>query len=170
MRKSLLFVLLASLILTFQEVVISRIAFPFANPSIFLIFVISWAFLEEQWLAALQGFLAGLILDISPLSVGVIGHWAFVLAAVCYGVSELGVQLRGSRRAPLTLTVVVIAGIFFTLIFFVISGALINSNQGYGFMQTVPGVVFWSLVFTPLISPLIIKIKRAADGVGTSVE
>jgi rod shape-determining protein MreD len=170
MRKSLLFVLLASLILTFQEVVISRIAFPFANPSIFLIFVISWAFLEEQWLAALQGFLAGLILDISPLSVGVIGHWAFVLAAVCYGVSELGVQLRGSRRSPLTLTVVVTAGIFFTLIFFVISGALINSNQGYGFMQTVPGVVFWSLVFTPLISPLIVKVKRAADGVGKSVE
>jgi rod shape-determining protein MreD len=170
MRKSLLFVLSASLILTFQEVVISRIAFPFANPLIFLIFVISWAFLEEQWLAALQGFLAGLILDISPLSVGVIGHWAFVLAAVCYGVSELGVQLRGSRRAPLTLTVVVTAGIFFTLIFFVISGALINSNQGYGFLQTVPGVVFWSLVFTPLISPLILKVKRAADGVGTSVE
>ena len=170
MRKSLLFVLLASLILTFQEVVISRFAFPFANPSIFLIFIISWAFLEEQWLAALQGFLAGLILDISPLSVGVIGHWAFVLAAVCYGVSELGVQLRGSRRSPLTLTVVVTAGIFFTLIFFVISGALINSNQGYGFMQTVPGVVFWSLVFTPLISPLIVKVKRAADGVGKSVE
>ena len=170
MRKSLLFVLLASLILTFQEVVISRIAFPFANPSIFLIFIISWAFLEEQWLAALQGFLAGLILDISPLSVGVIGHWAFVLAAICYGVSELGVQLRGSRRSPLTLTVVVTAGIFFTLIFFVISGALINSNQGYGFMQTVPGVVFWSVVFTPLISPLIVKVKRAADGVGKSVE
>ena len=170
MRKSLLFVLLASLILTFQEVVISRIAFPFANPSIFLIFIISWAFLEEQWLAALQGFLAGLILDISPLSVGVIGHWAVVLAAICYGVSELGVQLRGSRRSPLTLTVVVTAGIFFTLIFFVISGALINSNQGYGFMQTVPGVVFWSLVFTPLISPLIVKVKRAADGVGKSVE
>jgi rod shape-determining protein MreD len=170
MRKSLLFVLLASLILTFQEVVISRIAFPFANPSIFLIFIISWAFLEEQWLAALQGFLAGLILDISPLSVGVIGHWAFVLAAICYGVSELGVQLRGSRISPLTLTVVVTAGIFFTLIFFVISGALINSNQGYGFMQTVPGVVFWSLVFTPLISPLIVKVKRAADGVGKSVE
>jgi rod shape-determining protein MreD len=170
MRKSLLFVLLASLILTFQEVVISRIAFPFANPSIFLIFIISWAFLEEQWLAALQGFLAGLILDISPLSVGVIGHWAFVLAAICYCVSELGVQLRGSRRSPLTLTVVVTAGIFFTLIFFVISGALINSNQGYGFMQTVPGVVFWSLVFTPLISPLIVKVKRAADGVGKSVE
>ena len=170
MKKSLLFVLLASLILTFQEVVISRIAFPFANPSIFLIFIISWAFLEEQWLAALQGFLAGLILDISPLSVGVIGHWAFVLAAICYCVSELGVQLRGSRRSPLTLTVVVTAGIFFTLIFFVISGALINSNQGYGFMQTVPGVVFWSLVFTPLISPLIVKVKRAADGVGKSVE
>ena len=170
MRKSLLFVLLASLILTFQEVVISRIAFPFANPSIFLIFIISWAFLEEQWLAALQGFIAGLILDISPLSVGVIGHWAFVLAAICYGVSELGVQLRSSRRSPLTLTVVVTAGIFFTLIFFVISGALINSNQGYGFMQTVPGVVLWSLVFTPLISPLIVKVKRAADGVGKSVE
>ena len=82
MKNSLLFVLSASLILTFQEVVISRIAFPFANPSIFLIFVLSWAFLEKQWLAALQGFLAGIILDISPLSVGVIGHWAFVLAAV----------------------------------------------------------------------------------------
>ena len=168
MRKSLLFVLLASLILTFQEVVISRIAFPFANPSIFLIFIISWAFLEEQWLAALQGFLAGLILDISPLSVGVIGHWAFVLAAICYCVSELGVQVRGSRRSPLTLTVVVTAGIFFTLIFFVISGALINSNQGYGFMQTVPGVVFWSLVFTPLISPLIIKVKPNCTSTSTA--
>lgn len=170
MRKSLFFVMLAGLILTLQEVVVSRIAFPFANPSIFLIFVISWAFLEDQWLAALQGFLAGFILDISPLSVGIVGHWAFVLAAISYGVSALGVQLRGSRKSPLTLTVVVTAGIFFTLIFFVVSGSLINSNQGYGFMQTVPGVVFWSLVFTPLISPLIIVVKRAADGVGKSLE
>lgn len=170
MIKSLFFIFLAGVILTFQEVVISQIPFPFATPSIFLIFVISWAFLEKGSIAALHGFLAGLILDLSALSVGVVGHWAFVLAVVSYGISQLGVQLRESKKSPITLTVVVTAGIFFALIFFIISGALIDSDQGYGFTETILGVLFWSFVFTPLISPLIIKVNASIERVGAAVE
>lgn len=164
MRKTLFFLPIAVITLALQNAVISRISFPFADPSIFLIVVLAWAFLEDPEFAALQGFLSGLLLDLNPLSVGLIGHWAFVLAAICYGTSELGVQLRSSRRAPLTLTVTVTGALLVTLIFFAITSWVISAEQGLTFARTAPGVLLWSAVFTPLLSPFIIRVALFAQG------
>ena len=164
MRKTLFFLPIAVITLALQNAVISRISFPFADPSIFLVVVLAWAFLEDPEFAALQGFLSGLLLDLNPLSVGLIGHWAFVLAAICYGTSELGVQLRSSRRAPLTLTVTVTGALLVTLIFFAITSWVISAEQGLTFARTAPGVLLWSAVFTPLLSPLIIRVALFAQG------
>lgn len=168
MRKTLFFLPIAILALALQNAVVARIPFPFADPSIFLIVVLAWAFLEDPEFAALQGFLSGLLLDLNPLSVGLIGHWAFVLAAVCYGTSEMGVQLRSSRRAPLTLTVTVTGALLLAMIFFAITSWLISAEQGLSFSRTAPGVLLWSAIFTPLLSPVIIRLSRVAQGIGAS--
>ena len=168
MRKTLFFLPIAILALALQNAVVARIPFPFADPSIFLIVVLAWAFLEDPEFAALQGFLSGLLLDLNPLSVGLIGHWAFVLAAVCYGTSEMGVQLRSSRRAPLTLTVTVTGALLLSMILFAITSWLISAEQGLSFSRTAPGVLFWSAIFTPLLSPVIIRLSRVAQGIGAS--
>ena len=168
MRKTLFFLPIAILALALQNAVVARIPFPFADPSIFLIVVLAWAFLEDPEFAALQGFLSGLLLDLNPLSVGLIGHWAFVLAAVCYGTSEMGVQLRSSRRAPLTLTVTVTGALLLAMILFAITSWLISAEQGLSFSRTAPGVLFWSAIFTPLLSPVIIRLSRVAQGIGAS--
>lgn len=168
MRKTLFFLPIAILALALQNAVVARIPFPFADPSIFLIVVLAWAFLEDPEFAALQGFLSGLLLDLNPLSVGLIGHWAFVLAAVCYGTSEMGVQLRSSRRAPLTLTVTVTGALLLAMILFAITSWLISAEQGLSFSRTAPGVLLWSAIFTPLLSPLIIRLSRVAKGIGAS--
>jgi rod shape-determining protein MreD len=167
-RKTLFFLPIAVLALALQNAVVARIPFPFADPSIFLIVVLAWAFLEDPEFAALQGFLSGLLLDLNPLSVGLIGHWAFVLAAVCYGTSEMGVQLRSSRRAPLTLTVTVTGALLLALILFAITSWLISAEQGLSFSRTAPGVLLWSAIFTPLLSPLLIRLSRVAQGIGAS--
>ena len=168
MRKTLFFLPIAILALALQNAVVARIPFPFADPSIFLIVVLAWAFLEDPEFAALQGFLSGLLLDLNPLSVGLIGHWAFVLAAVCYGTSEMGVQLRSSRRAPLTLTVTVTGALLLAMILFAITSWLISAEQGLSFSRTAPGVLLWSAIFTPLLSPAIIRLSRVAQGIGAS--
>jgi rod shape-determining protein MreD len=160
----LFFLPIAIIALALQNAVISRISFPFADPSIFLIVVLAWAFLEDPEFAALQGFIAGLLLDFNPLSVGFIGHWAFVLAAVCYGTSEMGVQLRSSRQSPVTLTVTVTGALLLTLILFAITSWVISAEQGLSFSRTAPGVLFWSALVTPLLSPLIIRLARFAQG------
>jgi len=167
-RKTLFFLPIAIVALALQNAVISRIPFPFADPSIFLIVVLAWAFLEDPEFAALQGFISGLLLDLNPLSVGLIGHWAFVLAAICYGTSEMGVQLRSSRRAPLTLTVTVTGALLLSLILFAITSWLISAEQGLSFSRTAPGVLFWSALCTPLLSPVIIRLSRVAEGIGSS--
>jgi len=167
-RKTLFFLPIAILALALQNAVVARIPFPFADPSIFLIVVLAWAFLEDPEFAALQGFLSGLLLDLNPLSVGLIGHWAFVLAAVCYGTSEMGVQLRSSRRAPLTLTVTVTGALLLSMILFAITSWLISAEQGLSFSRTAPGVLLWSAIFTPLLSPVIIRLSRVAQGIGAS--
>lgn len=164
MRKTLFFLPIAIIALALQNAVISRIPFPFADPSIYLIVILAWAFLEEPEFAAIQGFFAGLLLDFNPLSVGLIGHWAFVLAAVCYGTSELGVQLRSSRRSPVTLTVTVTGSLLLTLILFAITSWVISAEQGLSFARTAPGVLLWSAIFTPLLSPLIIRMVNFAQG------
>lgn len=164
MRKTIFFIPIAIVTLALQDAVVSRIPFPFADPSIYLIVVLAWAFLEEPEFAALQGFTAGLLLDLNPLSVGLIGHWAFVLAAICYGTSEMGVQLRSSRRAPLTLTVTVTGALLLSLILFAVTSWLISAEQGLSFSRTVPGVLLWSAIFTPLLSPLIIRLSEFAQG------
>jgi len=163
-RKTLFFLPIAIVTLALQNAVISRISFPFADPSFFLIVVLAWAFLEDPEFAALQGFISGLLLDFNPLSVGFIGHWAFVLAAVCYGTSEMGVQLRSSRRAPVTLTVTVTGALLLTLILFAVTSWVISAEQGLSFSRTAPGVLLWSAIFTPLLSPLIIRLARFAQG------
>jgi len=163
-RKTLFFLPIAIIALALQNAVISRISFPFADPSIFLIVVLAWAFLEDPEFAALQGFIAGLLLDFNPLSVGFIGHWAFVLAAVCYGTSEMGVQLRSSRQSPVTLTVTVTGALLLTLILFAVTSWVISAEQGLSFSRTAPGVLFWSALVTPLLSPLIIRLARFAQG------
>lgn len=168
MRKTFFFLPIAILALALQNAVVARIPFPFADPSIFLIVVLAWAFLEDPEFAALQGFLSGLLLDLNPLSVGLIGHWAFVLAAVCYGTSEMGVQLRSSRRAPLTLTVTVTGALLLAMILFAITSWLISAEQGLSFSRTAPGVLLWSAIFTPLLSPVIIRLSRVAQGIGAS--
>jgi rod shape-determining protein MreD len=166
MRKTLFFLPIALVALALQNAVVARIPFPFADPSIFLIVILAWAFLEDPEFAALQGFIAGLLLDLNPLSVGLIGHWAFVLAAVCYGTSEMGVQLRSSRRAPLTLTVTVTGALLISLLLFAITSWLISAEQGLSFSRTTPGVLLWSALITPLLSPLIIRMSRFARGIG----
>lgn len=166
MRKTAFFLPIAILALALQNAVVARIPFPFADPSIFLIVVLAWAFLQDPEFAALQGFFAGLLLDLNPLSVGLIGHWAFVLAAVCYATSEMGVQLRSSRRAPLTLTVTVTGALLLALILFAVTSWLISAEQGLSFARTTPGVLLWSAIFTPLLSPLIIRLSNLAQGIG----
>lgn len=166
MRKTAFFLPIAILALALQNAVVARIPFPFADPSIFLIVVLAWAFLQDPEFAALQGFFAGLLLDLNPLSVGLIGHWAFVLAAVCYATSEMGVQLRSSRRAPLTLTVTVTGALLLALILFAVTSWLISAEQGLSFARTTPGVLLWSAIFTPLLSPLIIRLSNIAQGIG----
>lgn len=166
MRKTAFFLPIAILALALQNAVVARIPFPLADPSIFLIVVLAWAFLQDPEFAALQGFFAGLLLDLNPLSVGLIGHWAFVLAAVCYATSEMGVQLRSSRRAPLTLTVTVTGALLLALILFAVTSWLISAEQGLSFARTTPGVLLWSAIFTPLLSPLIIRLSNIAQGIG----
>jgi len=165
-RKTLFFLPIAILALALQNAVVARIPFPFADPSIFLIVVLAWAFLEAPEFAALQGFIAGLLLDLNPLSVGLIGHWAFVLAAVCYATSEMGVQLRSSRRAPLTLTITVTGALLLALILFAVTSWLISAEQGLSFSRTTPCVLLWSAICTPLLSPVIIRLSSIAQGIG----
>ena len=41
---------------------------------------------------------------------------------------------------------------------------MISAEQGLSFSRTAPGVLFWSALVTPLLSPLIIRLARFAQG------
>lgn len=73
-----------------QEAVVNQFRLPGGGFSLLLIFTLMWAILSSQEIAAIGGFIAGLLMDLSPSSTGPIGQWSLLMIAVCYAVSYLG--------------------------------------------------------------------------------
>ena len=64
-----------------QEALVSQLTFPAGGFSIFLILTLLWAAISTPEVAAVVGFGAGLLLDLSPSTSG---NWKWVLDSGCY--------------------------------------------------------------------------------------
>lgn len=140
----------------FQEAVVNQFRLPGSGFSLILIFSLIWAILSVPELAALGGFIAGVLMDLSPSSSGPIGQWTLLMIAACYAVSYLGSGSESLSGNPLGFTFLTTSAIFFIEIAYVLTAALLGVTVG-GFTQsliTLVGVTIWSLLVTPLVLPI----------------
>ena len=67
-----------------QEAILNRINFLIGGFSIYLAFFMAWIMQEEKNSAVATGFIAGLILDLSPTLEAPFGLWTLVLTGMSY--------------------------------------------------------------------------------------
>ena len=73
-----------------QESLISQFRLPGGGFSILIIFALSWAIMSEREVAAVIGFSAGLLMDLSQSSSGPFGQWTLIMLLASYGITYLG--------------------------------------------------------------------------------
>lgn len=140
----------------FQETVVNQFKLPGGGFSLFMIFALVWAVISAPEIAALTGFAAGFLMDLSQSSSGPVGQWTLIMILVCYGVSFLGYGDGSINGNPLVVIFFVVIASISAEIFFVTSGALLGVATGsFGqIFLTLIGNTLWTVVITPIVLPV----------------
>lgn len=143
-------------IFVIQESVVSQFRLPGGGFSIFLIFSITWALMSSPEIAALCGFVAGLLMDLSQSSSGPIGQWTLLMIAISYAVAYLGSGNEIMASNPLGFTFFTALAVLAVEFAFVVTGALLGVASGsFGqILITIGGSFIWALVVTPIFLPI----------------
>ena len=75
------------IIYLFQEAAMNQFKLPGGGFSLFVIFALVWAVISTPEIAALTGFSAGILMDMSQSSSGPVGQWTLIMIIICYAVS-----------------------------------------------------------------------------------
>ena len=140
----------------FQEAVVNQFKLPGGGFSLFMIFALLWAVISTPEIAALTGFAAGILMDMSQSSGGPVGQWTLIMILVCYGVSYLGYGDGNINGNPIGVIFFVVTANLGAEISFLISGILLGVATG-SFSQillTLVGNSIWTIVITPIVLPV----------------
>lgn len=143
-------------IFIFQEAVVNQFKLPGGGFSLFTIFALVWAVISTPEIAALTGFGAGILMDMSGGAGGPVGQWTLIMIIICYGVSYLGYGDGNFSGNPLGVVFFVVVANLVTELIFLASSALLGVTTG-GFGQvllTLLGNSLWTLVITPIVLPV----------------
>ena len=155
----------SSLLLLFffivQESAISKINFPISGFSLYLCAVLGLMALEDRSGAISFGFIAGIVLDFSPSSDSPFGKWALILTIVGYLFSRNRESIGDFTERPMAFVLFVTAGATITLLIFLLVGIVLGENNGsmLNNLQTVIGNGVWTLLFSSILLPLIVKLR-----------
>jgi rod shape-determining protein MreD len=140
----------------FQEAVVNQFKLPGGGFSLFMIFALLWAVISTPEIAALTGFAAGILMDMSQSSGGPVGQWTLIMILVCYGVSYLGYGDGNINGNPIGVVFFVVTANLSAEICFLASGVLLGVATG-SFSQillTLVGNSIWTIVITPIALPV----------------
>lgn len=146
-----------------QEAVINQINFLVAGFSLYLAFFMAWIIQDQRNSAVVTGFIAGLILDLSPTLEAPFGLWTLVLTGMSYILATNVRAALDSELSPVVMTLVTVLGSSVALILFLLFGAILGQDVGSGIYvtQVIFGNAMWSLLLSPLYVPITIALYRA---------
>jgi len=144
------------LIYTIQEAVISQFRLPGGGFSILLIFALTWAVLSETEIAAVLGFAAGFLMDLSQSAAGPFGQWTLIMLVAGYAISYIGYGDDNVRANAIGIIFFVVIANLLVEIAFVATGALLGVSAG-SYIQvliTLFGMTIWALLISPIVLPI----------------
>jgi len=143
------------IIYVIQEAVITQFRLPGGGFSILLIFALTWAVLSETEVAAVIGFSAGFLMDLSQTAAGPFGQWTLIMLMAGYAISYMGYGDDNVRANALGIIFFVVIANLVVEIAYVASGALLGVSSG-SFVQvliTLLGMSVWALLVSPMLLP-----------------
>ena len=148
----------------FQEAVMNQFRLPGGGFSLFLIFTLVWALLSSPEIAALAGFVAGLLMDLSQSSSGPIGQWTLIMIVTCFAISYLGSGNDSLSGNPFGVVFFITSGVFIVEIVYIVISALLGVQTGSfeQVLRTLIGISLWTMVVTPIILPIFSRLHSFA--------
>jgi rod shape-determining protein MreD len=144
------------LIYVIQESVISQFRLPGGGFSLLLIFALTWAVLSETEVAAVIGFAAGFLMDLSQSTSGPFGQWTLLMLIAGYAISYIGFGDDNVRANAIGIIFFVVIANLLVEIAYVATGALLGVSVG-SFVQvliTLLGMSLWALLISPIVLPV----------------
>ena len=144
------------LIYVIQESVISQFRLPGGGFSLLLIFALTWAVLSETEVAAVIGFVAGFLMDLSQSTSGPFGQWTLLMLIAGYAISYIGFGDDNVRANAIGIIFFVVIANLLVEIAYVATGALLGVSVG-SFIQvliTLLGMSLWALLISPIVLPV----------------
>ena len=148
------------LIYTIQESGVSQFRLPGGGFSILLIFALTWAVLSETEVAAVIGFAAGFLMDLSQSASGPFGQWTLIMLVAGYAISYIGYGDDNVRANAIGIIFFVVIANLLVEIAFVATGALLGVSAG-SFIQiliTLFGMTIWALLISPIVLPVFTRL------------
>lgn len=144
------------LIFIIQESFVSQFRLPGGGFSIMLIFALTWAVLSETEVAAVIGFAAGFLMDLSQSTAGPFGQWTLIMLMAGYAISYIGYGDDNVQANATGIIFFVVIANLLVEITYVASGVLLGVSAG-SFMQvliTLFGMSVWALLVSPILLPV----------------
>jgi len=113
-----------------QEALINQIDFLVAGFSLYLAFFMAWIIQDQRNSAVVTGFIAGLILDLSPTLEAPFGLWTLVLTSMSYLLASNVRAALDAELSPLVMLSVAVIASSFALILFLLFGAILGQEVG----------------------------------------
>jgi rod shape-determining protein MreD len=116
----------------------------------------AWISMESRNGAIISGFIAGLILDLSPTIDSPFGQWTLILTIVGYVVSVNREGMGDFDTRPLTLAFIIAGAATLTLVLFLIATSILGESNTTlsASMRELIGNFLWTLLLSPLYVPL----------------
>ena len=147
---------------TIQESAVSLVHFPISGFSLYLAVAISLIAFEDHNGALITGFLAGIVLDLSPTSNAPFGQWALILTGIGYLFAVNRDSIADLTASPVTFVLFVSVGVSAALIIYLTFGSLLGEQNGtLGHDGVVIlGNLIWTIVFTPMFLPALGRVRE----------
>lgn len=145
-----------------QETLINQINFLVAGFSLYLAFFMAWVIQDQRNSAVVTGFIAGLILDLSPTLDAPFGLWTLVLTSMSYLLSSNVRAALDAELSPLVMLSVAVLASSFALALFLLFGAILGQEVGSAsyLFRSISGNALWSALLSPLYIPLAMKLYK----------
>jgi rod shape-determining protein MreD len=148
------------LIYVIQEAVVSQFRLPGGGFSVLLIFALTWAVLSETEVAAVIGFAAGFLMDLSQTAAGPFGQWTLIMLLAGYAISYIGFGDDNVQANAIGIIFFVVIANLLVEIAYVTTGALLGVSSG-SFVQiliTLFGMSIWALLISPILLPVFTRL------------
>lgn len=145
-----------------QESAVSLVHFPISGFSLYLAIAISLMAFEDHNGSLITGFLAGIVLDLSPTSNAPFGQWALILTGVGFLFAVNRDSISDLTGSPITLVIFVGMGVTLALMIYLLFGSLLGEQNGSLGHDAIilGGNLVWTLVFTPMFLPALGRVRE----------